>query len=160
MLAIFATLFGSATSLGLGALQINSGLDFLWGVNPSNGVAIAIIAVLTVAFVLSAVSGVEKGVQWLSNGNMVLAIALLLFLVVVGPTVFEFETLTESIGGYLTTIVPGQLPHGRLRRQGVALQLDDLLLGVVDLVGTLRGHVHRAHLQGPHDPRVRRSACC
>src|SRR3954454_2427727 len=73
VLAIFATLFGSATSLGLGALQINSGLDFLWDVKPSNGVAIAIITILTVAFVVSAVSGVEKGVQWLSNGNMVLA---------------------------------------------------------------------------------------
>ena len=47
ILAIFATLFGSATSLGLGALQINSGLDFLWGVEPANGVAVAIIAVLT-----------------------------------------------------------------------------------------------------------------
>jgi glycine betaine transporter len=112
VLAIFATLFGSATSLGLGALQINSGLDFLWGVSPSNGVAIVIITVLTVAFVLSAVSGVEKGVQWLSNGNMVLAILLLLFLFVVGPTVFELETLTESIGGYLSTIVPGSFRTG------------------------------------------------
>jgi glycine betaine transporter len=112
VLAIFATLFGSATSLGLGALQINSGLDFLWDVKPSNGVAIAIIAILTVAFVLSAVSGVEKGVQWLSNGNMVLAILLLLFLIVVGPTVFEFETLTESIGGYLSTIVPASFRTG------------------------------------------------
>jgi glycine betaine transporter len=112
VLAIFATLFGSATSLGLGALQINSGLDFLWGVSPSNGVAIVIITVLTVAFVLSAVSGVEKGVQWLSNGNMVLAILLLLFLFIVGPTVFELETLTESIGGYLSTIVPASFRTG------------------------------------------------
>ena len=106
ILAIFATLFGSATSLGLGALQINSGLDFLWGVEPANGIAVAIIAVLTLAFVLSAVSGVHRGIQWLSNTNMVLAIALLLFLLVVGPTVFQLETLVESIGGYLTTIVP------------------------------------------------------
>ena len=106
ILAIFATLFGSATSLGLGALQINSGLDFLWGVEASNGVAVAIIAVLTLAFVLSAVSGVHRGIQWLSNLNMVLAISLLAFLLIVGPTVFQFETLVSSIGGYLTTIVP------------------------------------------------------
>ena len=111
-LAIFATLFGSATSLGLGALQINSGLDFLWGVEPSNGIAVAIIALLTLAFVLSAVSGVHRGIQWLSNTNMVLAIALLLFLLVVGPTVFQFETLVESIGGYLTTIVPASFRTG------------------------------------------------
>jgi choline/carnitine/betaine transport len=112
ILAIFATLFGSATSLGLGALQINSGLDFLWDVEPANGVAVAIIAVLTAAFVISAVSGVHRGIQWLANGNMVLAILLVLFLLVVGPTVFQFETLVESIGGYLTTIVPASFRTG------------------------------------------------
>jgi len=112
ILAIFATLFGSATSLGLGALQINSGLDFLWGVESANGIAVAIIAVLTLAFVLSAVSGVHRGIQWLSNTNMVLAIGLLVFLLVVGPTVFQFETLVESIGGYLTTIVPASFRTG------------------------------------------------
>jgi glycine betaine transporter len=112
ILAIFATLFGSATSLGLGALQINSGLDFLWGVESANGIAVAIIAVLTAAFVLSAVSGVHRGIQWLSNGNMILAILLVLFLLVVGPTVFQLETLVESIGGYLTTIVPASFRTG------------------------------------------------
>jgi glycine betaine transporter len=112
ILAIFATLFGSATSLGLGALQINSGLDFLWGVEPADGIAVAIIAVLTAAFVISAVSGVHRGIQWLSNGNMVLAILLVLFVLLVGPTVFELETLVESIGGYLTTIVPASFRTG------------------------------------------------
>ena len=112
ILAIFATLFGSATSLGLGALQINSGLDFLWGVESSNGVAVGIIAVLTLCFVVSAVSGVHRGIQWLSNTNMVVAIGLLVFLLVVGPTVFQFETLVESIGGYLTTIVPASFRTG------------------------------------------------
>jgi glycine betaine transporter len=105
-LAIFATLFGSATSLGLGALQINSGLNHVWGVPASNGLAILIIGVLTLCFVLSAVSGVSRGIQYLSNGNMVLAILLLLFLLVVGPTVFIFDTLTEAIGGYVSNIVP------------------------------------------------------
>ena len=112
ILAIFATLFGSATSLGLGALQINSGLDFLWGVEPSDAIAVTIITVLTAAFVLSAVSGVHRGIQWLSNGNMILAILLVLFLLIVGPTVFQFETLVESIGGYLTMIVPASFRTG------------------------------------------------
>jgi len=112
ILAIFATLFGSATSLGLGALQINSGLDFLWGVEPSDAIAVTIITVLTAAFVLSAVSGVHRGIQWLSNGNMVLAILLVLFLLIVGPTVFQFETLVESLGGYATTIVPASFRTG------------------------------------------------
>ncbi len=74
MLAIFATLFGSAASLGLGALQIRSGLEIVAGIGTTgNALLIGIIAVLTAAFVLSAVSGVAKGIQWLSNINMVLA---------------------------------------------------------------------------------------
>ena len=111
-LAIFATLFGSATSLGLGALQINGGMNILWDVQTSNGIAVAIIAVLTAAFVLSAVSGVAKGVQWLSNANMVIAALLLLFLLFAGPTVFIFDTLTEAVGGYLTSIVPNSFRTG------------------------------------------------
>src|ERR687898_1013083 len=105
-LAIFATLFGTATSLGLGALQINGGLNYLWDVPNSVAVAILVIAVMTVLFILSAVSGVHRGIQWLSNLNMVLAVVLVLFLLVVGPTVFILNTLTESIGGYLSNLVP------------------------------------------------------
>ena len=105
-LAIFATLFGTATSLGLGALQINGGLNYLWKVPNTTAVAIIIIAVMTVLFILSAVSGVHRGIQWLSNINMVLAALLVLFLLVVGPTVFILNTFTESIGGYLSNLVP------------------------------------------------------
>jgi glycine betaine transporter len=105
-LAVLATLFGSAASLGLGALQINSGLNFLWGVDQSNALAVLVILVLTGLFVLSAISGVEKGIQWLSNGNMLLAILLLAFLLVVGPTIFIFDTLTEGVGAYVTSLVP------------------------------------------------------
>src|SRR5918997_970623 len=107
-LAIFATLFGTATSLGLGALQITGGLNYLNGSIPadSKGWAIGIIAVMTLAFVLSAVSGVHRGIQWLSNINMVLAVALVLFLLVVGPTVFILNTFTESVGGYFANLVP------------------------------------------------------
>ncbi|MGH3750296.1 MAG: BCCT family transporter, partial [Micromonosporaceae bacterium] len=104
--AIFATLFGSATSLGLGALQINSGLNDLWDVPKSTGLAILIIAVLTVCFVISAVTGVHKGIQFLSNTNMVLAVLLLAFLFVVGPTVFILNTFTESLGGYFFEFTP------------------------------------------------------
>src|SRR5918994_316866 len=73
ILAIFATMFGSATSLGLGALQIGSGLNFVWDVEATTGLAVVIIALLTLAFVLSAVSGVGKGVEFLSNFNMLVA---------------------------------------------------------------------------------------
>jgi glycine betaine transporter len=108
ILAIFATLFGSATSLGLGALQINQGLNVLFGVGGKNavGMAIAVIAVLTLCFILSAISGVHRGIQWLANTNMVLAVFLLLFLFVLGPTVFILDTFVQSIGGYLANIIP------------------------------------------------------
>jgi choline/carnitine/betaine transport len=102
MLAIFATLFGSAASLGLGALQIRSGLQIVTGLGATgNGVLVAIIAVLTVAFVLSAVTGVEKGIQWLSNINMVLAVVLAAFVFVVGPTVFILNLIPTSLGSYI-----------------------------------------------------------
>jgi glycine betaine transporter len=105
ILAIFATMFGSATSLGLGALQINGGLNFVWDVENTTGLAVVIIAVLTLLFVISAVSGVERGVQWLSNFNMVVAVLLVLFILVVGPTVFIFGTLVEATGDYFGGLV-------------------------------------------------------
>ncbi|AQU70664.1 BCCT transporter [Streptomyces niveus] len=101
ILAIFATLFGSAASLGLGALQIGSGFTELnWRDNVSTALLVTVIAVLTLAFVASAVSGVEKGIQWLSNTNMVLALFLALFVFVLGPTVFILDLLPTSIAAY------------------------------------------------------------
>jgi len=105
MLAIFATLFGSAASLGLGALQIRSGLQIVAGIGETgNAILIVIIAVLTAAFVLSAVSGIARGIQWLSNINMVLAVLLALFVFVVGPTVFILNLLPTSMGSYFADI--------------------------------------------------------
>ena len=105
MLAIFATLSGSAASLGLGALQIRSGLQIVSGIGQTgNAILIVIIAVLTVCFVLSAVSGVARGIQWLSNINMVLAVALALFVFVVGPTVFILNLLPTALGSYFADL--------------------------------------------------------
>ena len=107
MLAIFATLFGSAASLGLGALQIAAGLEKNGWVNKVGGTAlVSIIVILTICFIFSAVSGVEKGVQWLSNFNMVLALLLAVFLFVVGPTVFILNLLPTGMGAYLDQL-PG-----------------------------------------------------
>ncbi len=105
ILAIIATLFGSATSLGLGALQITGGLANVFG-NEGYGTTAAaiVIAVLTLCFVISAVSGVDKGIKWLSNANAIAAGLLVFFLFVVGPSVFILSTFTESIGGYLTRL--------------------------------------------------------
>ncbi|WP_408909803.1 BCCT family transporter [Streptomyces luteolus] len=106
ILAIFATLFGSAASLGLGALQIANGMRELdWASRVSTAVLVSIIAVLTIAFVASAVSGVEKGIQWLSNINMVLAGVLAAFVFVVGPTVLVLDLVPTSVASFL-----GDLP--------------------------------------------------
>ncbi|HYH31494.1 MAG TPA: BCCT family transporter [Pseudonocardia sp.] len=100
ILAIFATLFGSAASLGLGTLQIGAGLQAN-GLPPLGvGLLLGIIAVLTVAFIASAVSGVAKGIQWLSNINMVLAGILALFVFVAGPTLLILNLVPTAIGDY------------------------------------------------------------
>ncbi|MFG2682450.1 BCCT family transporter [Streptomyces sp. NPDC048392] len=107
ILAIIATVFGSAASLGLGALQIGSGMEKLdWMDKVSTGLLVGIIAVLTVAFVASAISGVEKGIQWLSNTNMVLALLLAVFVFVAGPTILILDLLPTSVFAYL-----GDLPE-------------------------------------------------
>ncbi|MGW6837901.1 BCCT family transporter [Streptomyces sp. NPDC054949] len=116
IIAIFATLFGSAASLGLGALQIGSGFRELgWMSTVSTALLVAIIAVLTVAFVASAVSGVERGIQWLSNINMVLALVLATFVFIAGPTIIVLDLLPTSLGAYL-----GDLPQliGRTEATG------------------------------------------
>jgi choline/carnitine/betaine transport len=105
ILAIFATLFGSAASLGLGALQIGSGVEILgWAGHVGNGVLVGIIAVLTAAFIASAVSGLAKGVQYLSNINMVLAVVLAVFVFVVGPTVLILNLVPEAVGSYFSDL--------------------------------------------------------
>jgi len=100
ILAIFATLFGSAASLGLGALQIGAGLQ-LNGV-PAVGVVllVGIIVVLTIAFVCSAVTGIANGIQWLSNINMVLAGVLALVVFVAGPTILILNLIPTAGGAY------------------------------------------------------------
>ncbi|WP_433274328.1 BCCT family transporter [Pseudonocardia xinjiangensis] len=100
ILAIFATLFGSAASLGLGTLQIGGGLEAN-GLPPLGDLLlVSIIAVLTIAFVCSAVTGIAKGIQWLSNINMVLAGVLALAVFVGGPTVLILNLIPTAIGDY------------------------------------------------------------
>jgi choline/carnitine/betaine transport len=106
IIAIWATLFGTATSLGYGAAQMNSGMDFLWDTPVSSAIQITIIAVLTGLFVLSATTGVEKGVQLLSNLNMVIAAAIAVFVFLFGPVVFIVSSLVEGTGNYVFQFIP------------------------------------------------------
>ncbi|QNE89216.1 BCCT family transporter [Corynebacterium incognita] len=102
ILAIFATVFGTACSLGLGALQISSGLKASGLVeDTSDMLLVGIVSVLTLAFVLSAMSGVGKGIQYISNANMVLAAILAIFVFVLGPTINILNLIPGSVGAYL-----------------------------------------------------------
>ena len=101
ILAIFATLFGTAASLGLGALQIGSGLTSNgWIGEIGTPVLVVIVAILTACFVASAVSGISRGIQWLSNINMVLAVVLALIVFVAGPTLFILNLIPAAVGDY------------------------------------------------------------
>jgi choline/carnitine/betaine transport len=101
ILAIFATLFGTAASLGLGALQIGSGLTSNgWAGEIGTPVLVVIVAILTACFVASAVSGISRGIQWLSNINMVLAVILALIVFVAGPTMFILNLIPSAVGDY------------------------------------------------------------
>ncbi|MDM4720254.1 BCCT family transporter [Micromonospora sp. WMMA1363] len=105
LLAVFATVFGSATSLGLGALQVAAGLDLVAGVPNTTAVELVVIGALTLAFVFSAFSGLHRGIKWLSTTNVVLAVLLMLFVFVVGPTIYALEVLPASVGDYLTNLI-------------------------------------------------------
>lgn len=105
ILAILATLFGSACSLGLGALQIGGGIQTsgLMG-SVGTGTLVVIIAILTTMFVASAVSGIERGIQWLSNINMVLAVILALIVFIGGPTLFILNVIPNAIGSFISDL--------------------------------------------------------
>jgi choline/glycine/proline betaine transport protein len=101
ILATVATLFGVATSLGLGVQQVNAGLDHLLGIGQSTGIQVGLIAGITGIATWSVVKGLDKGIRRLSEINLALAAGLALFIVVVGPTLFIFDGLLENIGYYV-----------------------------------------------------------
>ncbi|PSJ36621.1 choline transporter [Zobellella taiwanensis] len=106
LLAIFSTLFGTATTLGLGVSQMNAGLNYIFGWEISTTNQVLLIAVTSVVATLSAVSGVRKGILWLSEWNIRLSSILFLFLLLAGPTVFLLGLYATSIGDYLANFIP------------------------------------------------------
>lgn len=105
ILAVFATVAGVATSLGLGVLQINSGLNYLFGVPINTFIHVIIIVVVTILFMASAISGVDKGILFLSNANVAIAFGLMLLTLILGPTMKIINSLTNGIGAYLSGFV-------------------------------------------------------
>ncbi len=105
ILAIFATLAGITTSLGLGTLQLNSGLSYVFGVPKTLFVQITIIAVLAVLYTGSAVLGIEKGIKKVADFNLLICGILMLGLFLVGPTLPIVEALMTGVGDYLSNVV-------------------------------------------------------
>ena len=105
ILAVFGTLFGLATSLGFGAMQLNTGLNVLVGLPVSHWVQVGIIAAITAVAVFSVLSGLDRGLKWVSVFNLSLATAFMLFVLVAGPTLFLVRFLLDSTGSYLQQLV-------------------------------------------------------
>src|SRR5690625_1166415 len=102
VIAVFATVFGVATSLGLGAIQINGGLTYLNGDIPNEFITqLFIIIGVTILFMLSVISGIGRGIKWLSNTNIVIAVLLMFFFLFAGPTTFLLDLLTTTVGAFI-----------------------------------------------------------
>ncbi len=117
-LAVIATAFGVAASLGIGALQINSGLSKVFGLPVGAASQLGIIAVTTVLFLASAVTGVERGIKWLSSINLTVAALLALAVLVLGPTVAIVDTFSTTLGSYLSEFVRMSLRTTPFRDSG------------------------------------------
>ncbi|GFK24260.1 BCCT family transporter [Tetragenococcus halophilus] len=105
ILSVLATMTGLATSLGLGVSQVNAGLNHLFGISISPGIQIVLIIVITAFATTSVVLGLDKGVQKLSEINMVLAAIFALFILLVGPTVFILSGFTQNLGYYAANFI-------------------------------------------------------
>ncbi len=101
IISVIATLFGLATSLGLGVQQVNAGLTYLFGIETSTNVQVILIVIITIFATMSLILGLDKGIRILSEWNMRLAIILLLFVLAVGPTLFLLKSFVQNVGHYV-----------------------------------------------------------
>ncbi len=102
---IFVTLLGLVTNLGIGSLQVSSGLQYLFGLPHSQGALLAVILVMSAVATLAAVSGIEKGIRRLSNLNIVLFSGLLVFVLLAGDTLHLLNGFVQNLGDYLNGLV-------------------------------------------------------
>lgn len=105
VMAVVATMFGLATTLGLGIQHINSGLHHLFGLAQSPGIQVILIAVITLCATASVISGLHKGIQALSKVASVMAILLMVFMLLVGPTIFILSSVVQSTGFYVQSLI-------------------------------------------------------
>ncbi|MGL4999643.1 MAG: BCCT family transporter [Cetobacterium sp.] len=105
IIAILSTITGVATTLGFGALQINSGLNHLFGISNNITSQIVIITIVTFVFIASALGPLDKGIKTLSNINIFISVFLLLMVIILGPTISIFNVFSENLGNYLNNFL-------------------------------------------------------
>src|SRR5690554_3025419 len=103
--AVIGTVFGVATSLGYGVTQINAGINYLFDIPVSDTVQVILIIGVTLLAVISVTTGLDKGIRRLSELNMILAVLLLVFVLLLGPTVFLLQAFVQNTGAYVSEIV-------------------------------------------------------
>lgn len=113
ILAVFATIFGLATSLGFGTTQALGGLNFLYGWGTGGTAVVVLITIISSIALASVLRGLDGGVKILSQLNMVLALLLMLFIIAFGPTLEIFTSALSGAGAYLTELIPLSMPFGR-----------------------------------------------
>lgn len=107
--AVTSTIFGVSTSLGFGAAQINAGLSYVFGIPANTTVQILLMLAVVAIAIVSVTTGLDKGIRRLSETNMILAVALVVFILVLGPTVFLLQAYIQNMGAYVSDIVRNTL---------------------------------------------------
>lgn len=105
IIAVFATVFGISTSLGLGAMQISGGINYIWGIDTTSVTTALIIAGITAIFTLATVSGLHKMMAKVVNLKVWLSIAFMVFILIFGGTVYIMQTMTDTLGAYISTFI-------------------------------------------------------
>ena len=135
--AVIGTLFGVATSLGYGVLQVNTGLNYLWDIPVSPSSQVILIIVITALATLSVTTGLDKGIKILSEINLVLAVSLLLFVLVAGNTIFLLQAYVQNIGDYASNLLKSTFNLFAYQKNRLDRRLDYSLLGMVDFLVTI-----------------------
>lgn len=112
ILAVFATLFGISTSLGLGAGQIAAGIQYIWGVQATPAMTAIVIAIMTVIFTMATVSGLHKAMQFVANTKMALSVGFMVFIFLFGGSVYILDTFTHTLGDYTQNFIGQSLWMG------------------------------------------------
>ena len=148
ILAVIAVIFGLAGSLAMGTLMVRSGMHAVFGTETNVTMSLIIIAVMTVCFLLSACTGVDKGIKILSNINMIVAILILLVVLFGGPTAYLFQSFVYAIRGLLDPAYPDVIQDLRLHPRGIVelvSRLDPYLSHLVAGMGAICWHIYRTN---------------